>query len=231
MEEINSIKLTCDCAFFEGLDQADVLLLNEYSSLQTFSKGEVVFKEGDVPSGLYTILKGKVKIYRTGTEGKEQIVRLSNKGDLVGYRALIGEDEYRNGAACLEETQICFIPKDIVLRVVDQNIILLRRVMHLLTDDLRYAEQKIKELAQKPVRERVADALLQLKDKYGYEKDESTINISMSREELANLVGTATETLIRILSDFKKDRIIDLEHRKIKILSLTNLEKTAHLYD
>jgi CRP/FNR family transcriptional regulator len=229
--EISSTKLACESNFFDGISPDEIRTLNEYSNLITMSKGEVIFKEGETPTGLYSIVKGKIKVYRTGAEGKEQIVRLSNKGDLVGYRAMIGDDEYRNGAACLEETRLCFIPKDIVMRVVDNNTILHKRIIHLLSEDLRFAEQKIKELAQKPVRERVADALLQLKDKYGYEKDESTINISMSREELANLVGTATETLIRILSDFKKDRIIDLEHRKIKILSLTNLEKTAHLYD
>jgi CRP/FNR family transcriptional regulator, polysaccharide utilization system transcription regulator len=180
---------------------------------------------------LYVITKGKIKIYRTGSEGKEQIVRLANKGDLVGYRALIGEDDYRNGAATLEESTVCFIPKEIVQRVMDKHISMYKQMLNLLTNDLRSAEQKIKELAQKPVRERVADALLQLKDKYGYEKDGQTINITMSREELANLVGTATETLIRILSDFKKDRMIDLDHRKIKILQLEQLERTAHLYD
>ncbi|MFM2388163.1 MAG: hypothetical protein RL660_2920 [Bacteroidota bacterium] len=217
--------------FFDGISQEDVTVLNEYTNQLALNKSEVLFKEGEAPTGLYVITKGKIKIYRTGSEGKEQIVRLANKGDLVGYRALIGDDDYRNGAATLEESTVCFIPKDIVLRVMEKNISMSKQMISLLASDLRAAEQKIKELAQKPVRERVADALLQLKDKYGYEKDGQTINITMSREELANLVGTATETLIRILSDFKKDRMIDLDHRKIKVLQLEQLERTAHLYD
>jgi CRP/FNR family transcriptional regulator, polysaccharide utilization system transcription regulator len=231
MAVVENPTLVCNCPFFEGLTPEQTTLLNEYSNIITLSKSEVLFKEGEVPTGLYTILRGKIKVYRTGNEGKEQIVRLNNVGDIVGYRALIGHDDYKSGAATLEETQVCFIPKEIVLRVMEDNILIYKRIIQLLSDDLKYAEQKIKELAQKPVRERVADALLQLKNKYGYEKDGITINISMSREELANLVGTATETLIRILSDFKKDKMIDLDHRKIKVLMLENLERTAHLYD
>jgi CRP/FNR family transcriptional regulator, polysaccharide utilization system transcription regulator len=223
--------LSCNCTFFDGISQEHIQILNEYSNIVSLGKSEVLFKEGEVPSGLYIITKGKIKVYRTGTEGKEQIVRLSNQGDLVGYRALIGEGDYKSGAATLEESTVCFIPKEIVLRVMEGNVLIYKRIIALLTDDLQFAEQKIKELAQKPVRERVADALLQLKNKYGYDKDNITINISMSREELANLVGTATETLIRILSDFKKDKMIDLDHRKIKIMNLDQLERTAHLYD
>jgi CRP/FNR family transcriptional regulator, polysaccharide utilization system transcription regulator len=223
--------LACGCTFFDGISAEHIAMLNEYSNIVNLTKSEILFKEGEVPSGLYIITKGKIKIYRTGNEGKEQIVRLSNQGDLVGYRALIGEGDYKSGAATLEESTVCFIPKEIVLRVMEGNVLIYKRIISLLTSDLQYAEQKIKELAQKPVRERVADALIQLKNKYGFDKDNITINISMSREELANLVGTATETLIRILSDFKKDKMIDLDHRKIKIMNNEQLERTAHLYD
>jgi CRP/FNR family transcriptional regulator, polysaccharide utilization system transcription regulator len=224
-------ELICKCHFFRELSTENVILLNEYTNILNLSKSEILFKEGEAPQGLYTIQKGKIKVYRTGTEGKEQIVRLANVGDIVGYRALIGHGDYANGAAALEESTVCFIPKEIVSRVMEGNLLIHERIIQLLADDLKYAEQKIKELAQKPVRERVADALLQLQDKYGFEKDGITINITMSREELANLVGTATETLIRILSDFKKDKIIDLDHRKIKVMNGEALIRTAHLYD
>ncbi len=224
-------ELICNCHFFKGLTADQVTMLNEFTNILNLSKGEVLFKEGEAPQGLYSIQKGKIKIYRTGNEGKEQIVRLANVQDIVGYRALIGHDDYANGAAALEESTVCFIPKEIVTKVMEGNLLIHERMIQLLADDLKYAEQKIKELAQKPVRERVADALLQLKEKYGFEKDGITINITMSREELANLVGTATETLIRILSDFKKDKIIDLDHRKIKVMNAEQLIRTAHLYD
>ena len=103
--------------------------------------------------------------------------------------------------------------------------------MKLLTDDLKNAEIKISDLAQKPVRERVAETLLTLKKKYGVESDGVTLNVILSREELANLVGTATESLIRILSEFKKEGLLELEQKKIKIVDEEHLYATAHLYD
>jgi CRP/FNR family transcriptional regulator len=103
--------------------------------------------------------------------------------------------------------------------------------MKLLSDDLRKAEMSITHLAQKPVRERLAEALLFIKETYGFEDDNATINLKLSREELANLVGTATETVIRLLSEFKSDRIISLEGKKIKILNLQELVHTANLDD
>jgi CRP/FNR family transcriptional regulator len=180
---------------------------------------------------LYCIKKGKVKIFRRGSEGKEQIVRLAADADVVGYRALLSEESYQCGATALEETTLCYVPRQALKQIMENNVNIYKKMISLLSNDLKNAESKISELAQKPVRERVAETLMVLKNKYGLEADGATLNVVLSREELANLVGTATESLIRILSDFKKEGIIELDQKKIRIVDFEHLYTTAHLYD
>jgi CRP/FNR family transcriptional regulator len=194
-------------------------------------KGQVLFLQDTKPHGLYCIKKGKVKIFRRGSEGKEQIVRLAADADVVGYRALLSEESYQCGATALEETTLCYVPRQALKQIMENNVNIYKKMISLLSNDLKNAESKISELAQKPVRERVAETLMVLKNKYGLEADGATLNVVLSREELANLVGTATESLIRILSDFKKEGIIELDQKKIRIVDFEHLYTTAHLYD
>jgi CRP/FNR family transcriptional regulator len=191
----------------------------------------VLFLQDTKPHGLYCIKKGKVKIFRRGSEGKEQIVRLAADADVVGYRALLSEESYQCGATALEETTLCYVPRQALKQIMENNVNIYKKMISLLSNDLKNAESKISELAQKPVRERVAETLMVLKNKYGLEADGATLNVVLSREELANLVGTATESLIRILSDFKKEGIIELDQKKIRIVDFEHLYTTAHLYD
>jgi len=221
----------CKVSVFSDLDQTDFNLLNAEKITMQLNKGQSLFLQDTKPHGLYCIKKGKVKIYRRGSEGKEQIVRLANDADVVGYRALISDENYHCGATALEETTLCYIPKPIIHKLLDENIGIYKKMVTLLANDLKQAENKLSDLAQKPVRERVAESILILKNKYGLEQDGQTLNVKLSREELANIVGTATESLIRILSDFKKEGIIELELKRIKILDEDHLFHTAHLYD
>jgi CRP/FNR family transcriptional regulator len=180
---------------------------------------------------LYCVKKGKIKVFRRGSEGKEQIVRLAHDADVVGYRALVSNENYQCGAAALEETTLCYVPKRALDQLMGTNISIYKKMIGLLASDLKNAELKISDLAQKPVRERVAETLIMLKQKYGVDEDGFTLNVSLTREEMANLVGTATESLIRILSDFRKEGLIEIEHKKIKIIDFDHLYATAHLYD
>jgi CRP/FNR family transcriptional regulator len=205
--------------------------LNFEKTIVQLQKGQVLFLQDTKPHGLYCVKKGKLKVYRRGSEGKEQIVRLATDADVVGYRALISDENYQCCAAALEETTLCYVPKKLVQMMMDENVSISKKIMKLLTDDLKNAETKISDLAQKPVRERVAETLLTLKKKYGVESDGVTLNVTLSREELANLVGTATESLIRILSEFKKEGLLELAQKKIKIIDEAHLYATAHLYD
>jgi CRP/FNR family transcriptional regulator len=131
----------------------------------------------------------------------------------------------------LEDSGVCFIPKELFMGILKKDGVLSMEIMKLLSDDLRKAELSITHLAQKSVRERLAEALLFIKETYGFEEDNQTINLKLSREELANLIGTATETVIRLLSEFKADKVISLEGKKIKILDLPELLEIANLDD
>lgn len=196
-----------------------------------YKKGQVLFNEGTYPFGVYCINSGKVKLSHLGDDGKEQITRLLRGGDIIGYRALLSGDRYGGTAVALEDSQVCFIPKDIFVKVLKHDTGLAFEVMRLLSDELHKAEMKITHLAQKPVRERLAETLLFIKETYGYETDGLTLNVRLSREEIANLVGTATESTIRLLSEFKKDGVIDLDGKKIKITNSRELLHVANLQD
>ncbi len=216
---------------FCDLHKEELDYLNEEKGCAVYKKGQIVFNAGAYPHGLFCVKEGKIKIFRIGDEGKEQIVRLAKGGDILGYRALLSGDKYASGAEALEDSKICFIPQKAFLTLVDGNGILSMQLMKLLSKDLKNAEHRMIDLAQKPVRERVAEALLYLKNTYGFEDDGITISVSMSREDIANIVGTATETAIRLLSEFKHDNVIALNGKRISILNTQELLKVANVYD
>lgn len=196
----------------------------------TIKKGETIFREGAYASGVYCINAGKIKLAMMGDEGKEQIVRMAKPGDIIGYKALLSGDRYSSTATALEDCNVCFIPKEIFLVILQKDASLSFEMMKVLSDELKKAEEKITHLAQKPVRERVAETILFLKETYGLD-EQNHVNVALTREEIANLVGTATETAIRLLSEFNKDHIIELSGKKIKILDQHKLVKTANLFD
>jgi CRP/FNR family transcriptional regulator len=216
---------------FCDLKQDELDILSHEKGCTFYKKGQVVFNPGAYPHGIYCVKEGKIKIFRLGDEGKEQIVRLAKGGDILGYRALLSGDRYSSGAEVLEDSKICFIPQKAFLNLIEGNGVLSMQLMKLLSQDLKNAEHKMIDLAQKPVRERVAEALLYLKSTYGLEEDGVTLSVSMSREDIANIVGTATETAIRLLSEFKNDQMIALHGKKISILNHEQLVKAANVYD
>ncbi len=216
---------------FSTATPAHVAEIAEAKQCAVYRKGQVIFQEGAHPYGIYSINTGKVKLSHSGDEGKEQIIRLVKPGDLIGYKALISNEPYTATATVLEDSAVCFIPRDVFLDILQKDTALSLHMMQILTSELRKAEQKITHLAQKPVRERLAETLLTLKETYGLEADDQTINVTLSREEIANLVGTATESAIRLLSEFKKEKVIDLSGKKIRILRLQQLIRMANLQD
>jgi CRP-like cAMP-binding protein len=210
-------------------DEAHDMSIDKSSSF--YKKGQLVFFEGNRPSGLYCINRGKVKVYQIGTQGKEQIVRLAKEGDILGYRSLISGESYNASATAIEDSVLCYISRKTFFDLLQENSELSSRVMQLLSHDLRTAETRITALAQKPVRERLAETILTLKEFYGTENDGATINATLTREDIANIVGTATETAIRLLSEFKDEKLIDLVGKKIKILNRDKIVKAANVYD
>lgn len=214
---------------FSNLEECYLDQISDNKNSNYYSKGSILFQENNYPLGLFGIFKGKVKIYKTSETGKEHILKLAKKGDVLGYRALISGEKYEVSAAALEDCYTCFIPKNLFLDTLKSSSNLTGNVVSLLTHDLKAAEDKIADLAQKSVKERLAEALLMLQDYYGIEEESQTINVSLSREDLANLVGTATETLIRTLTEFKKNEIIALKGKKISLLKPKMLERLANM--
>jgi len=177
-----------------------------------FKKNQSIFLEGSIPRGVFCLNKGKIKIYAVGEEGKEQIIHIAKEGEIVGFRAMFSGDPYRVSATTLEDCNICFISKSDFLEVVDTNSILRNGIMKELSTELAERATFITNMAQKSVRERLAFSLIFLDDIYKGEM------INFSREDLANFVGTATETLIRLLKDFKDDDLIKTHARRIEII-------------
>jgi CRP/FNR family transcriptional regulator len=216
---------------FCQLTDSELIQMDEHKACANYRKGTNIFNQGAFPHGLYCVKSGKIKVFQYGDEGKEQIVRMAKKGDILGYRALLSGDKYSCSAESIEDAQICFIPKNDFLQLLSKSGPLSMQIMKLLSEDLKKAEHKITDLAQKPVRERVAEALLFLKETYGYETDNQTLNVVLSREDIANIVGTATETAIRLLSELKHDNIIALNGKKIAIIDHPKLVKVANVFD
>jgi len=224
--------LTCNIrcsSIFDNLETDDLYDININKEVINAHKGQMIFHEGGQPRGVYVVYSGKAKIHKLGDNDKEQITRLAKPGDLLGYRALISGDNYSASATTIEESVICFIPKTKLFEILKVNLVLTMKLMKLLCDDLATAENRIVNMVQKPVRSRVAEALLILKDTYGTEEDGKTLNVIMTREDTANFVGTSTETVIRILSDFKSQGYITQENKKITCIDIPSLEKESLL--
>ena len=166
-----------------------------------------------------------------GSDGKDQIIRLAKEGDIIGYRSLLSSDRYNASAIALEDCAMCFLPKEMFLQIMMKDSNLVMEMFKLLSEDLKNSDNQMTHIAQNPVRERVAEAILFVKETYGYEADGRTISAVISREDLANIVGTATESAIRMLSDLNKEGVIKLVGKKIRINDLAKLKRIANIND
>ncbi|KJS07141.1 MAG: hypothetical protein VR77_01840 [Flavobacteriales bacterium BRH_c54] len=216
---------------FCALSNEQVEEIDNSKGCNFYNKGQVVFHEGNRTNGIYCINKGKVKLFQIGSEGKEQIIRFAKPGDVIGYRALLSEEPLSASASAIEDdTTICFIPRDQIFSMIAQNPNFNFKFLKMLSHELGEAAKIITDLAQKPVRERLAETLLILKDTFDMD-EEKNIQVKLSREELANIVGTATESVIRLLSEFKKDKLIAVEGRNIKLLNIPGLTRVANVFE
>lgn len=218
-------------SIFCHLEMDELAAFSENKSCVSFKKGQPIFHEGSKPLGIFCVNEGKVKVTYSGHDGKEQIVRMAKGGDVLGYRSLLSSERYNASATAIDDTNICFVPRETFFDVLKRNPGLSMEIIKLLSMELKKAEQTITDFAQRPVRERMAEGLLFLKETYGFEEDGATLDVILSREDIANLVGTATETAIRLLSELKHDKIVEFVGKKIKILDIEKLVKAANLYD
>lgn len=216
---------------FCHLDEDNLKDLSIHKTCSIIPKGQTIFWEGNKAHGMYCINIGVVKLSILGVDGKEQIVRMVKAGDILGYRALITGEEYTSSAVAMEDTTVCHIPRENFIKLLEENSELSMGVMKLLSKELDSAEKTISSLAQKQVRERVAETLLMLKEFYGTEEDGFTIQVPVSRYDIASIVGTARETATRLLSELKHEKVIDFDAKKIKILNPKELILIANLTD
>lgn len=214
--------------FFKHLTDTEIGKLNYDKTCQMYKKGSVVYREGSRLTGFYCITKGILKIYKTGIDGKEQIIRFVKAGDIIAFRSLLSQELACTTAKVIDDAVLCHIPYQTLLFMLQSNWKFSHWMIQILCRELREANDYITDIAQKTVRERLAEVLLLLKD--GFDVDEGNyLRISLTREELANMVGTATESVIRLLSEFKQDGIIELKGRRIKFLDMPALRRLASL--
>ena len=202
----------------------ELAMLTANMSTQAYTKGEIIFREGAYATGIFLLCDGKAKKYKADKEGKEQIIYVANKGEIMGYHAILAEERYPDSAAVLEDSQIAFIPKEDFLKVLGKSKVLSQRLLKTLSHEFFVLANSVALFAQRSVRERFAMQLVLMREKY---KENFTpgmsVEINLSREDLANLVGTARENILRILKDFKEEGILETRGRKIIIKDVNKL--------
>jgi CRP-like cAMP-binding protein len=218
-------------SILDDLPKEDLALLNKNAVTHSYRRGDMVFREGSIPTGIYFLKKGKIKKYKTDKDGREQIFYVCKSGELLGYHALICEEKYTDSASVIEESQITFIPKEDFLRTVQSSTVLSNRLLRCMGHEFGVLVNSLAVYAQRTVRERLALSLLILRDKYKKDQNETTpVELLLSREDLSKMVGTARETVTRLLHDFKAEGLIAIEGRKIMLKKPVDLSRIANLF-
>ncbi|MDK2772599.1 MAG: Crp/Fnr family transcriptional regulator [Flavobacterium sp.] len=210
----------------KALNKEELLKLADCKTTYTIKKGEPVFEEGETINGIYCIKDGVCKLTKLSANGKDQIVKLVKSGELLGQRSMISDEAANLSAVALEDMQVCFVPKKEVLDFFTGNNQFSMNVMKTICGDLKEADDHMVSMAQKSVKERLAETILFLDDNFGRNED-GTLRIQLSREELAGMIGTATESCIRLLSEFNKSNYIELVGKKIKIVDKNKLKRLS----
>lgn len=213
---------------FKRLTDQELVQLDYDRTCSLYKKGDIVYREGSRLTGFFCITKGIIKIYKTGIDGKEQIISFAKKGDIIAYRSLLSQELACSTAKVVEEAVLCHIPYQTLLFLIQNNWQFSHHLLQIACKELRESNDFITDIAQKTVRERLAEILLLLKNNFDLDNT-NTLQISLTREELANMVGTATESVIRLLSEFKHDNLIELHGRRIKFLDIDGLKRVANL--
>lgn len=208
----------------KALNKDELVKLADCKTSRLVKKGEIIFEEGENVNGIFCIKDGVCKLTKLSPNGKDQIVKLVTKGELLGQRSMISDEPVNLSAVALEDMQVCFIPKSEIMGFFDKNNQFSMNVMKTICGDLKEADVNMVNMAQKTVKERLAETLLYLQDTFGKNED-SSLKIQLTRDELASMIGTATESCIRLLSDFNKLGLIELKGKKITLKNIAQLKK------
>ncbi len=205
------------------LSEDELIKISSKKKTLSFKKGDILFEEGSHLNGVFCLRNGKCKVTKLSPNGKDQIVRFIKKGEMIGQRSVISGSMAHLTVTALEDMQACYIPKEEIYSNFKANPEFSVDITKSICSDLDNANIAIANMAQKNVKERLADTLLLFDRTFGEDRD-GFLNIILSREEIANAIGTATESSIRLLSQFKKEGLIELKGKKIKLINKTKLQ-------
>ena len=236
MSNINAHCRDCKTRYhgkLHGINDETIDSIDATKTCNIYKKGQRLIQEGTRPLGVYCIKSGKVKVFKLGQQGKEHITTILKEGDLVGYRAMLSDSLYHVSVEALEEVVACHIPREEFLKSFQNDKVLNNTLITELSTEVISLTNVITDIAQKPVRERTAATLVLLNTVYSSKNGDNNGDLSeinLTRESLANMVGTATETLIRIIHDFKEEELITTNGRKINIQDLKALQRIGGIY-
>ncbi|HPF95777.1 MAG: Crp/Fnr family transcriptional regulator [Flavobacteriaceae bacterium] len=208
----------------KALTTEELMRISACKTSKKVKRGEVIFEEGETLKGVYCVRDGVCKLTKLSANGKDQIVKLVVKGELLGQRSLVGSDSTNLSAVALNDMEVCFIPKDEIITDLQKSRDFSLDMLQHMAADLRESDNVIVNMAQKSVKQRMAEALLNLQERFGVD-NEGMLNLLLSREDYANIVGTATESAIRILSEFKREGYIDTVGKHIKLTNIDALKR------
>ena len=209
------------------LSSDDKHLIIDNFTTHTFKNNQIIYAEKEMPEYLWCLLKGKVKLYKDGIGGRQQILRLIRPVQYFGYRAYFADEPYVSTAAAFEPSTLGCLPMSLVQQLIQNNVKLAWFFIKELSRNLGGSDTKIVNLTQKHIRGRLAEALIALRESYGYEDDDATLRIYMAREDLANLSNMTTSNAIRTLSCFVNEKILIVDGRRIKIMNESALRKIS----
>ncbi|MDC0006346.1 Crp/Fnr family transcriptional regulator [Winogradskyella sp.] len=215
VKEFNSLK---------SLSRDELMRVSACKTAKTYKKGQVIFEEGETLNGVYCVKDGVCKLTKLSENGKDQVVKLVVKGGLLGKRSLVSEQQTNLSATALNDMEMCFIPKSEIMNDLSKNPKFTLDVLREMAADLKDSDESLVNMAQKSVKQRMAEILLYVNDNFGVDAD-GFLSIVLSREDYASIVGTATESAIRILSQFKKEGLISTSGKLIKIEDTISLKR------
>lgn len=200
----------------KALTKEELMRVSACKTTQVIKKGDTIFEEGDTLNGIYCIRDGVCKMTKLSENGKDQVVKLALKGGMIGQRSLVSGEPSNLTATAVNDMQICFVPKNEILEDLQKNSNFSMDVLKNMAIDLKNSDDQLVDMAQKTVKQRLANTLVYIQHKFGNDADGFTM-LTLSREDYASIVGTATESAIRILSQFKKEGLISTKGKQIKI--------------
>lgn len=214
---------------FKYLSKDEMSYLDENRQCTAYKKGEIIFKEGDMPTGLICLCSGKVKILKEGVGGRDQIIRMEKDANFIGFRAVLANERYIASAIAIDNCSICFVDKKVLEKLIKSNGNFALKIINLFAKELGFSNERTVSLTQKHIRGRLAESLLVLINTFGYAEDNKTIKVLLSREDLANLSNMTTSNAIRTLSIFASENVISIEGRKITVQNKDELKRISNL--